>query len=344
MDRNRLLRKKFSDRFDAVENAPFGAFLTTLELLRFFILEEPVLKELAERLLKRHEGTSASVKQFTANDVPLDSFESESEMAAFGLQFLFDESNSIGTMRGIGQRLFSALSYPSLPTQKQDDEAKLDLLRARILAPVRRYFEDNLDRNLAIVSLLTRYKRRCEWFDRKNLLDQFMNDTQRGEAVLKVPLYRYLFDNGIDFEIEPSSIDGRIDILGNQLTDDPLVVECKVLSSPGKAATTSGFKQAVEYALKYNEPVAYVVIFNVLKDKDKRRLEFEVSGTEFGYPYETVFNKRVYFIEIDLMDYDDSEKWVSQRQGMRGIVIKTADLVESVESLRVETSADDRII
>ena len=77
------------------------------------------------------------------------------------------------------------------------------------------------------MSNLKRYKHRAEWF-RPEELRKF--DDLYPESELVIPLYEFLFDQGIEFSIEPKSLHGRIDIIGPQLGDgtDRLMIEAKV--------------------------------------------------------------------------------------------------------------------
>src|SRR6266581_393430 len=64
-------------------------------------------------------------------------------------------------------------------------------------------------------------KHRSEWFYREQLW-QLASESQKGEKLLALDLYAYLYDQGINFSIEPSSLSGAIDLIAAQHTDDPL--------------------------------------------------------------------------------------------------------------------------
>lgn len=78
-----------------------------------------------------------------------------------------------------------------------------------------------------MLMLLLRYKHRSEWFRRDHLWELSQIE-QKGEKELALDLYAYLFDQGLDFHIEPSSITGAIDLIAAQDTEDPLLLDTKI--------------------------------------------------------------------------------------------------------------------
>jgi hypothetical protein len=147
--------------------------------------------------------------------------------------------------------------------------------------------------------LLKRYKHKCEWFVRDQLFRLWEGQTEKGEKVLAKHFYEYLYDQGIDFHIEPSSASGEIDLLGDQVGDDRLVADAKIFNPDkgrGKAYLAKGFNQIYKYLLDYNESVGYLVIFNT-SDKD---LAFALSTQQSSAPYLRLNHKTIYFITINI--------------------------------------------
>jgi hypothetical protein len=135
--------------------------------------------------------------------------------------------------------------------------------------PLCNYIDEQLDNQSVMLSLLTRYKQRSEWFYRGKLYEksQENNDSKRQEIEkrLAVDLYAYLYDEGVDFHIEPSSMPGAIDLIAAQDTHDPLLLDVKVFDNihRNKSYLCKGFNQVYEYTQQYNEPFGYLVIFNI---------------------------------------------------------------------------------
>jgi hypothetical protein len=85
------------------------------------------------------------------------------------------------------------------------------------LYPLYYYVDEHLDNQGVMLSLLMRYKHRSEWFYREQLWkkSQERDESKKRNEVekrLAVDLYAYLYDQGIDFQIEPSSMPGAIDL------------------------------------------------------------------------------------------------------------------------------------
>lgn len=88
------------------------------------------------------------------------------------------------------------------------DEA-LNQFREMFLEPLYEYIDDALDQQGAVLSLLLKYKRKVEWFEREALAQIASGD----ERKLAKHLYAYLFDQGLDFHIEPQSASGEADLV-----------------------------------------------------------------------------------------------------------------------------------
>ena len=144
-----------------------------------------------------------------------------------------------------------------------------DIARAaceQLVEPLVDYLQERLGEDSDVLRLLGRYKRRVEWFDRKGLHTEFLEDQTRGEAVYDRDLRRYLFDQGIDNPFsQPRSASGEADVIALLETEDPLVLEIKLYDGEGRGIPNiaSGVQQATRYASDYHKTTAYVVIFNL---------------------------------------------------------------------------------
>ena len=88
-----------------------------------------------------------------------------------------------------------------------------------MISPLCEYLEERLDEQQAILGLLVRYKKRCEWFNKPALLriaedeEAKKGDTKKRaevEKVLKEDLYRNLYDQGIEFTLNPSPTEEKL--------------------------------------------------------------------------------------------------------------------------------------
>ncbi len=123
---------------------------------------------------------------------------------------------------------------------------------------------------------MIRYKQRIEWFGATRLQEiakkpkprsgstQAFNDIERR---LKQDFYQYLFDQGLDFTIDPKSPKekGKPDVITAKLNNERrLIVEAKVYDGQARDENwiKSGISQAASYADEWNEPYAFLLVYN----------------------------------------------------------------------------------
>jgi hypothetical protein len=204
-----------------------------------------------------------------------------------------------------------------------DLSGAVDVVRDALLEPFYEYVDEHLDDHRAMLALLLRYKHRSEWFHRSYLLAL----SAEGELVLAQELYSYLYDQGIDFTIEPSSPKGAIDLISTQGTKDPLLVDIKIFDgvSRSKAYICKGFNQIYTYTQQYNEPIGYLVIFNI----SDVGLQFQLSATSSDIPIVVINHKTIFLLQIDIHEYAQA---VSARGVLRSISISDDDLIKNIET------------
>ncbi len=208
-------------------------------------------------------------------------------------------------------------------------------VRKVFLSAFHDYIEEQLDDTRLTLTLLTRYKHRCEWFHRERLNALYHGDTKNGEANLARDLYEYLFDQGLQFHIEPKSADGIPDLIGDQTDDGRIVADAKIFDGDGRGKDyiIKGFNQVYTYTRNYNEPVGYMVIFRVC-DTD---LNFDVSGTGMSAPFVTHNGKTIFFINVDIHAYGTS---ASKRGKVRCVTIQESELITKVQSQQLSGDSD----
>jgi len=203
----------------------------------------------------------------------------------------------------------------------------LEHFRSLFLEPLYEYLDEQLDDQRAILALLKRYKHKCEWFQREHLFNLWKSDTARGEKHLALHLYEYLYDQGLDFVIEPFSVSGEVDLITAQKSDDPLIADTKIFN-PEKGKGTNyiakGFNQIYLYTRDYNEPFGYLIIYNI-SGKD---LKFSLVNQEQSIPFIVHNNKTVFIVTIDIFPYEIS---ASKRGPLRTMEITEEDLVQIIE-------------
>lgn len=210
-------------------------------------------------------------------------------------------------------------------TGKYDE--MLEYFKDIFLEPFYEYLDEQLDDQKLILALLRRYKHKCEWFQRENLLELVENNTQKGEKLLALHLYEYLHDQGLDFTIEPSSISGKADLVAAQNTEDPLIADTKIFNpskSKGRPYLLSGFNQVYTYTLDYNEPFGYLIIYKTSEND----LRFALSSQTQSVPFVTHNNKTIFIITIDIAEHAET---ASRRGRLRSYEITESDLITITE-------------
>jgi len=207
----------------------------------------------------------------------------------------------------------------------EDANRQLDAFRHLYLEPFYEYVDEHLDDRNFILYCLERYKRICEWFERERLFQMWSAETQRGEKLLALDLYRYLFEQGVEFHIEPWSVSGEADMVAAQASDNPLIADVKVFNpsrSKGKAYVIRALHQVHTYTCDYNQPLGYVVIFNT----SASQLRFSVGNPAQPLPRVLFNNKTVFFLVIDIFPHSES---ASERRNLEIVEITEAELVGS---------------
>lgn len=169
-----------------------------------------------------------------------------------------------------------------------------------VIYPIVDYFFESLHDESQTLALLLRYKKYKEWFNRRIFYDLYVNNG-RNEEFLDMDLREYLFQNGIEYPFStPKSPSGRTDIVAKIDSNDPLVLEVKVIDSVtgyGKSRITDGISQCVKYINDYNKNVGYVAVFNA--DENDKEIIIESNTKE--YPARLNYNgKDYYFIIINI--------------------------------------------
>lgn len=169
-----------------------------------------------------------------------------------------------------------------------------------------RFVKDNLETRNAILEILQKFKRRCEWYSYGELLDM-CKESQR-ETLITIKTLVYLYDNGLLPLYKP--------MIGNKQPDaveleNALVLEIKVTEGK-RTEIVKGFNQAFDYASSYNVGTGYYLIFNY-------------SGSSLDIPSIVSFqDKEIHIITINL-----HENPPSKEKKLRVIRITEDDLLSS---------------
>jgi len=217
------------------------------------------------------------------------------------------------------------IQRPALNYNRSDKLSEvLDCIRDICLETFYEYVDEKLDAQRAMLTLLMRYKLRSEWFYRDHLL-KISQTKGGGEKALALDIYSYLYDQGIDFTIEPSSITGEIDLMAVQNTENPLLLDTKIFDGKGRGKTyiRKGFNQIYTHTQQYNEFFAYLLIYKTT-EKDLR-FSLRLSG---NIPMVIHNHKTIFLITIDLYPHD---KPASKRSLIKATEITEQEFIDIIE-------------
>jgi hypothetical protein len=288
-------------------------FLIILKQFFVFFHNQTIFTSLIHELLCNFPNLDADINTIVEGNQVLYG-DTEEEAAAIGYKVLLTLNNNPKKFQHIGFKYKQASSFSEI----------IEALRINLLIPFYEYIDEHLDDQRAVLSLLIRYKHRSEWFQRDRLFNLGEKEMPR-EKDLTIDLYSYLYDNGIDFYIEPSSITGEIDIISMQKADDPLLLDAKLFDadSRGKTYIIKAFQQIYTYTQQFNKPIGYLLIYKIT-DKDlylNLRLESDIPCLIYN-------NKTIFFVVVDIFSHP---KPVSQRQPVNAIELTEDDFIKIIK-------------
>lgn len=166
-----------------------------------------------------------------------------------------------------------------------------------ILQPLFDYLGEQVGTESSVLHTLQRWIRRVEWFDRDALHEEFLDNTRRGEKVYDLDLRKFMFDQGFNMPFtQARGASGDTDLLGDLDSDDPLLCEVKVFDADNRGISNiaKGVNQAYQYALDYQQAVAYLVVANI----SGRPLQFPTDhdGAADSPAYIEIDGVRVYLL------------------------------------------------
>lgn len=103
----------------------------------------------------------------------------------------------------------------------------LEVVRDVALDGLYEWIDERIDSRNAILGLLIKYKQRSEWFGRRQLR---LLAEQGGERSLAVDLQQYIFDQGVEFVIEPSSSSGEADLVLRDTDGSHVILDAKYIA------------------------------------------------------------------------------------------------------------------
>lgn len=312
------VRYKLQKRVRRVNSSEFQVFHYVLKQLWGFLHDQPLFLGIMQELSLKADRVADDVEKIFSgrNAIVFDS-EEENVVAAYLVikRCVESDKNNI--------EIEIAHNYSNEGKHNDALEAFKDIF----VEPFYEYLDENLDDSGFILSLLHRYKHKCEWFLRNLLYSTWEKETRKGEKLLALHLYEYLHDQGVEFSIEPSSASGEADLVSAQNTDEPLIADVKIFNpakSKGKDYIAKGFRQIYTYTLDYNEPMGFLIIFKTCEEDIKLPFTNQAQKT----PFVQHNNKTIFFLVVDVYPY---EKSASKRCKLEFVELTEDVLWENIE-------------
>ncbi|MCF8242662.1 MAG: hypothetical protein K9J16_14890 [Melioribacteraceae bacterium] len=312
------LRYKLQKRYRKLNSAETEYFPIALSQFWKYLMSYPVYVGILDYLEKRSSKSIKDAKKIlNGEDVLFGEDENESVNLAY---LVIKKSLELNDPNIYFQM---SMAYSNVGKASEALEFWKDIF----LEPLYEFIDEELDDQKAILALLNRYKRKCEWFQKEKLYRLWEENTLKGEKILAKDLYEYLYDQGIDFFIEPSSGSGEVDLISAQEGDDPILADVKIFNpnkSKDKSYICNGFNQVYTYTLDYNEFSGYLVIFKTCEED----LKFSLANKELSTPFVLHNNKAIFLITIDIFP---NPKSASKRGTLKTIEITEKDLIKIIE-------------
>lgn len=289
MQTTRQLRYELQVKKDRVLQVQYSAVSHELRLFFQFLSSRPILKSILDELTQSKpafEEWYRKMQEARSIIWPVTEIERAKVCLVF-LEKCRDEGEQWQIAMGVG---IHSKHLADLSTSFLE----------QFFLPFYEYIDGRVEEQSTILHILQRFKARCEWFNRGDLLQDYADGAakSKGEHVLDQRLRKYLFDQGIDYPFsQPASPSGKADVIAGLESSDPLVLEIKLFDNDqyDKAYVRKGFRQALKYANDYRQPVGYLVIYNVSASE----LRFSTSIAKYP-PRVEVDGKTIFIITIDL--------------------------------------------
>lgn len=316
-------RYKLQKRFRRLNAARSSTYSAALRYFWQFLRDHELFSDIITQLAATQPDADELVGKITeGGEAHLG--ETEVQRAAIGLgllKYCAETDNERGWLEITRQY-----------TIKGNHDEAVRYFTEALIEPLYEYVDEQVDDRGATLALIRRYQRRSEWFERERLYRLWNKDTAKGEAHLAGDLYKYLYDQGVDFHIEPKSASGRVDLIDAQRGDHRLLADAKILNpgqGRGRSYLAEGVRQLYDYCVDFQQPVGYLVIFKT-SDHD---LRFVLEREDSQIPRIVYNHKTLFLLEVDIYPY---EKPASERGKLEPFDVSEEDLLSKME----ESSAD----
>jgi hypothetical protein len=210
------------------------------------------------------------------------------------------------------------------------DKNPVDAIKDIAVRDLYEYLDEHLDGVNAINGLLRKYKQSVEWFQQEQIQRALQDGYggRTGERALAVHLQQYVFDQSVEFVVEPSSRSGETDLLLRDPSGQYTIIDAKLIKRGASQSEivrkiAAGFNQVYRYCNDYSQPEGFLAVF--VDDDISILLDVEQGDI---FRYFKVGGHIVYLIEINVVERPSASKSGKIRQ----IHITKDMLTEQIEN------------
>nr|WP_319510192.1 hypothetical protein [uncultured Draconibacterium sp.] len=305
-------------RLNSIDNSHYFHYHFALIQFWNFLQSQTVFKGILDDIENRYYKSIEDAEKILKASREIILFDNEIEEAAaayFVIKKCIQDDNDRIEF-SIGSMIFG----------RHDNENALSNFHENIVEPFYEFIDEKIDDEKLLLSLLIRYKRRTEWFNREILYSKWKEETTKGEKILALDLYSFLFDQGIEFSIEPASISGEADLVSIQTDEEPLIADAKIFNpdkSKNKSYIINGINQLYTYTLDYNETFGYLLVYNT----SQTDLLLNFQRNEQSIPCISINNKTIFVLMIDIYPHEQS---ASKRGKLKAIELNENEIIEKI--------------
>ncbi len=300
-----------------------------------FLQENEVTKGILDGLDRRFPNADAQADDVLGGRAKLGGTERSHIALCHALLRKCASSATYEYLRTVGPGLVSV--PPNLMKQLADEEYVQAFCRFYV-EPLFDYLDEEISSERMTLFLIRKFKHRCEWFRRAEMLAKWKAHTKKGEKILTRDLFEYLHDQGIELHLEERSASGEPDLISSQVGDDRLVADVKIFNprkGRGLGYLAKGFRQVYHYTNDFNEPFGFLVIFKTCEDD----LSILLPGREAAIPSITLNHKTIFFVVIDVFNYAAP---ASKRGKLKTWELKSEALIQSLAATGAGPDEDSR--
>lgn len=214
---------------------------------------------------------------------------------------------------------------------RHSENDPLDAIKDIAVNDLYEFLDETLDSVNAVNGLLHKYKQSVEWFqrDRLHIIIETGYEGRSGERGLALHLQQYVFDQGIEFSIEPTSASGEADLVLRDVSGQYTIIDAKYIASDSPPSTVKkkiaeGLNQVSRYCNDFNQFEGFLAVFV----DDDIAIQIEIDQTD-GYRYVKVGGHIIYYIEINISQRPSASKSGKAKQ----ISISKAELFHNIAEL-----------